>query len=155
MKFVTFTLVLMMSLMGCAQKKDAGQKKGIRPFNIAKKVEVDRVVPVILDERPLLATVTDLTAEPMQDGVILRATGLADTAQWWNVSLVTEAAPKGELRYSFRAMPPKADMIGWPAGSVTARQVTAAVFIPLARLQNGTHVIITARDNARSYSPNF
>ena len=112
MKFVTFTLVLMMSLMGCAQKKDADQKKGIWPFNIAKKVEVDRVVPVILDERPLLATVTDLTAEPMQDGVILRATGLADTAQWWNVALVKEAAPKGELRYSFRAMPPKADMIG-------------------------------------------
>jgi hypothetical protein len=46
-------------------------------------------------------------------------------------------------------------MIGWPAGSVMARQVTAAVFIPLARLQNGTRVIITARDNARSYSPNF
>ena len=72
MKFVTFTLVLMMSLMGCAQKKDAGQKKGIRPFNIAKKVEVDRVVPVILDERPLLATVTDLTAEPMQDHYFTR-----------------------------------------------------------------------------------
>ena len=85
MKFVTFTLVLMVSLMGCAQKKDADQQKGIWPLNIAKKVEVDRVVPVILDERPLLATVTDLTAEPMQDGIILRATGLADTAQWWNV----------------------------------------------------------------------
>ena len=130
MKFVTFTLVLMLSLMGCAQKKDADQKKGIWPFNIAKTVEVDRVVPVILDERPLLATVTDLTAEPMQDGIILRATGLADTAQWWNVALVKEATPKGELRYSFRAMPPKADMIGWPAGSVTARQVTAGRIAP-------------------------
>jgi hypothetical protein len=104
----------------------------------------------------MVANITKLVVEPMQDGIVLRVTATADTVGWWDAALVEELSQDGKLSYSFRGIPPQANMTS--ASRTSSRQqssITAAVFISAAQMKKATKIIVAARDNKKSISINF
>jgi hypothetical protein len=156
MKFIVIGLAFFMAVMGCAKSENQRPKKGIWPFNIEKKAKPDLVIPLKIDQRPMVANITKLVVEPMQDGIVLRVTATADTVGWWDAALVEELSQDGKLSYSFRGIPPQANMTS--ASRTSSRQqssITAAVFISAAQMKKATKIIVAARDNKKSISINF
>lgn len=102
------------------------------------------------DPRPTAEQITQMSVERMPGGAILRAAALPPTQGWWAADLVPEFDGQpvdGVLVYRFALLPPEgATRVSTPQ----SRELTAAVFIPDARLSQARQIIVRGALNERS-----
>ncbi len=106
------------------------------------------------DPRPRVAEITSLAVETVTGGVIVLATALPSTQGWFKPELVSDS-PDGKqvggvLSYSFRALPPRETQ---PPSTERSRTLTAAAFVPQARLADVRSVRVSGVLNSRSVRP--
>ena len=167
-------LTLVTTLSGCSGFRDSGAN----PFNWFG----GRQDPVIVreddavqndlipqrsglfaqrQERPTaddLATPIDqivgLAVEPVQGGVIVRATGLDRYSTSYNALLrpsnAEEVPQEGVLVYSFNRLVPEGARVG---GTEATRQITVGRFVSTQTLRNVRSIRVDAAQNARSVRP--
>ncbi len=111
-----------------------GNGSGLNPFNWFRSgPEVETLVPVeevvVIDTRPLIANVAAVRVDPLPDGIILRAVGIAAQQGYWEADLVADSTTpvNGVLTFGFRVAPPLNPAA--PVGSQRTREVHAAIFI--------------------------
>lgn len=106
-----------------------------------------------IDNRALVVEVTELAVHPVSGGAMVRAVGLPPTQGWWDVELRPEGgevrAEGGLLRLDFVASEPRQAR---PPGTPMSREVSAAVFVPQARLEDVRQITVTGQRNARTVS---
>lgn len=106
------------------------------------------------DPRPRVAEITSLAVEDVTAGAIVLATALPATQGWFEPELVNDA-PDGKpvggvLSYSFRAVPPRDSQ---PQSTQRSRVLTAALFIPDARLADVRSIRVNGAQNSKSVRP--
>ncbi|MGO4907195.1 hypothetical protein ACEN2J_02555 [Pseudorhodobacter sp. W20_MBD10_FR17] len=125
-------------------------KSRLNPFNWFGKSEETQVVAptaAAVDERALVAQVTDLTLEKMPGGVIVRATGLPPTQGFWEAELVARPIEDGIIAYDFRVFPP----ITPKASSTTqSREVIVAAYLSNIKLESIRQITVQGAGNART-----
>jgi hypothetical protein len=107
-------------------------------------------IPIRVDDRPLVAQVTELAVEPMRGGAIVRAVGLPPTQGWWDAQLIPEnrfEPENGELSFRFVLAPPPGPR---PQGAPVTREVSAGIFVSDFKLANTRRITVTGADNART-----
>lgn len=99
--------------------------------------------------RPLVAEVSALAVEPMDGGVIVRATGLPPSQGYWDAALVpTPREPvNGVMTYRFVAEPPAR---GSAPGTPWSREVEAAAFLSSYDLDQIREIVVIGAGNQRS-----
>jgi hypothetical protein len=125
----------------------------LNPFNWFGNSPEGAVVVVsgetgeIVDQRPLVATVTEMAIEQMPGGVIIRATGLPPTQGHWDAELVARPVEDGVLVYDFRLVPPPS-----PASVSTpqSREVIVASFLSTIKLEGVRQITVQGASNART-----
>jgi hypothetical protein len=123
----------------------------LNPFNwFGSSQEV--VLPSLIleapaDPRSLVASVTELTLERLQGGVIVRATGLPQTQGFWDAELVALPAEGGRLVYDFRVFPPTEVS---DASTPQSREITVAAFLTNFQLEGISDITVQGAANARS-----
>ena len=148
----SIVVVLALSLLaGCAQ---IGESR-FNPFNWGRGGDApDTLVPVdqriVIDNRPLVSQVTGLALEPTPGGLIVRATGQAPGAGFWQGDLVPDrrdgAVPDGVMAFQFRVAPPPAPQ---PAPTARSREIVVATFISDQQLRGVREVRIIGAGNSR------
>ncbi len=106
------------------------------------------------DIRPRVAEITSLAVEDVTGGAIVLATALPTTQGWFKPELVNDA-PNGKpangiLSYSFRAVPPRETR---RQSTQRSRVLTAALFVPDARLAGVRRIQVNGVLNSRSVQP--
>lgn len=106
------------------------------------------------DIRPRVAEITSLAVEDVTGGAIVLATALPTTQGWFKPELVSDA-PDGKpvdgiLSYSFRAVPPRETQ---RQSTQHSRVLTAALFVPDARLADVRSIQVNGVLNSRSVRP--
>lgn len=99
------------------------------------------------DRRPVVHQITEMEVRPMPGGVILYAVGLPRSQGWWDTGLIADndgEPVNGTLSYAFVAMPPFAPS---PVGPPLTREITAARFIPDARLTDVRQITVRGVEN--------
>lgn len=139
------------ALGGCGTFGSAGfGSASLNPFNwfgSSQETLAPSPLDKPVDQRLLVASVTDLTLERMQGGVIVRATGLPPTQGYWDAQLVARPVTDGTITYDFRVFPP----VGAAAVSTTqSREVTVASFLSDIQLENIREISVQGEGNARS-----
>jgi hypothetical protein len=102
-----------------------------------------------VDNRPLVAQITDLTIERTSSGAIVRATAMTPTPGWWDPALVAEnfgRATDGVLTLRFVAAPPR-EAVTAPSNS--ARQLIAVYPVSEALLETLSAIVVTGQENSR------
>lgn len=99
--------------------------------------------------RPLVAEVTALSIEPMDGGVIVRATGRPTSQGYWDAALVPtpREAVDGVMTYRFVANPPVTPM---PQGTPWSAGIEAAAFISAYDLDSIREITAISATNQRS-----
>ncbi|MFQ5622719.1 MAG: hypothetical protein ACE5FS_04910 [Paracoccaceae bacterium] len=77
----------------------------------------------VVDPTQLLPDVTDAKLEPVADGMILRATGIAPRQGYHGASLVAVGAEGSTIRFQIRAIPPA---FATPQGPPRSRRLLVA-----------------------------
>ncbi len=157
LRAATLTICLALGLTGCARLADSR----INPLNwfgrsasVAATPETrGPLVPsggvVVVDNRALIETVTDLRIERKPGGAIVRATGIAATQGYFNAQLVLTGIEGGVARYDFRVEAPA----GYEAvGSVGSRRITAAVTLGSSELAGIRSIEVRGATNAQRSS---
>ncbi len=116
-----------------------------------------------LDQRQPIASLLSARWEPLAEGRLLVVTGLAPTAGWWDVALVTEtpqpagrlrAGADGVLRLRLVGNPPPPDLAQARMPAQPGRDtLTAALAIPYPALDGMSQVVISGAGNAVSLRP--
>ncbi len=102
--------------------------------------------PVVIDNRPLVTSISALTVERTTTGAIVRASGVAPTQGFFNAELVPQGITDGVLTLAFRAQAPA----GFDAqGSALSRTIHAAYIMDRAELAAVRSVRVEAATNAR------
>ena len=148
------TLTLCAALAGCGSVSSSN----LNPFNWFGGGETAIAVTpegIPVDPRPLVDQVTNVVAERVPGGVILRATGLPPTLGYWSAELVPadpDLRPdeNGILTLDFRALPP---VTAQPVGSPAARQIVVGFFLSEQTLSGLRAVSVRAERNARDIRP--
>jgi hypothetical protein len=143
-------LALVAGLAGCGQ----GGGQGWNPVNWfspgPRVVTMAPPPPAIDDPRPLVASLTAMTVEPMPGGAIVRATGLPPTQGWWAAELLPgPEAERAEGRLSFRFVivpPPGPTRVS----TQPSREVTAGYFLSNRDLQGIREITVIAAGGSRS-----
>ncbi len=111
------------------------------------EIEFDQVI----DARPLIDTITNLTVERIPGGAIVRATGLPRSQGWQTADLVSEDSEgepvDGVLGFTFRAIPPEETT---RASTVQSREIVAAVYVSDITLARVREIRVTGASNART-----
>lgn len=152
------TAVLALSACGGGRVDETGERRGsmLNPLNWFGRnapEEAPSLVPqggfltLPEDRRPVVHQIVEMEVRPMPGGVILYAVGLPQSQGWWDTDLVADndgAPVDGVLSYAFVAMPPFAAS---PAGAQRTREITAARFIPDARLVDVRQITVRGVQN--------
>jgi len=140
-----------LALGGCDSFGSSGfGLSSLNPFNwFGSSQETALVLPSEkpADLRLLVASVTSLTLERMQGGVIVRATGLPPTQGFWDAQLVARPVEGGKIIYDFRVFPPISVA---PVSTPQSREVTVAAFLSDIKLANISQITVQGESNARS-----
>jgi hypothetical protein len=147
----TATLVglpALLLLVGCS----GTSQTSLNPFNWfgGGDEPPSLAIPVSVDNRPLVAEVTELAVEPVRGGAIVRAVGLPPTQGWWDAQLMPEnlfEPEGGELSFRFVLAPPPGPQ---RQGTPVSREVTAGIFVSDFKLANTRRITVTGADNART-----
>lgn len=145
------SLALVAALSGCA----AISESRVNPFNWFGQTQQESLAPPggwsgVIDNRPLVAEVSDMAVERFPGGAIIRAAGVTPTQGWWDAELVPENNGRpvdGVLTYNFVVAAPRAET---RVSTPQSRTVTAAVQITDRRLDGVRVIVIRGARNARS-----
>jgi len=153
------SLILAMAVSGCGFSGSA-----LNPFNWFDNIQQgpSTLAPeggyaaAKLDNRELVAEVTQLEIKRTQGGAIVSVTGLTPTQGWWNAELIADndgLPVDGVMSYQFVIARPDANT---PAAqrilAPESRSISVAAYIPNQRLEAVRKVIVTGANNARSVS---
>lgn len=124
----------------------------LNPFNWFGRSEAAQTTAQVqsgpaADARPLVSQVLSMSVEPMQGGVIVRATGLPPTQGWWDGELVALPIEDGKLVYDFRLVPP---LERTAVSTQRSREVTVAVYLSDFKLGSITSITVQGAQNART-----
>ncbi len=132
-----------------------GRGSGLNPFNwFQSEPEVETLVPldeeVIVDPRQPIAQIAAVRVDPLTDGIILRAVGIAATQGYWEADLVADSTTpvNGVLTFRFLVAPPLDP--GTRVGSQRSRQVQTAIFISNQSLAGVRGFRVVGRQNIQT-----
>ncbi|QUS35593.1 hypothetical protein [Falsirhodobacter algicola] len=134
-------LIASTALVGCSRLNPATWSGGS-----SAPAPVDTPAPKV-DERPLIAQVTELEVDRTGGGAIIRATGLAPTQGWYDAALVPVETTDGTLRFAFRAAPPASEQ---PVGPAATREIVVATAVDAATLSRAGRITVQGATNALS-----
>lgn len=125
------------------------------PFNWFDREpeETTSLVPAqarVIDNRALVAQVTEVALERRPGGAILRAVGVPPTQGWWDVELRPENDGNpvdGVLVFNFVVAEPRE---ATAQGSAQSREVTTAVYLSDIRLSTAREIRVQGAQNART-----
>ena len=137
-------------LAGCGGRREGGR----RWFGLGgRREEPDTLEPeggygsVFQDNRPLAPRVDSVTVEAATGGVIVRASGVMPTQQYWDADLVaarTDNPSDGVYRFDFRAWPPSPS--ARPAvGPPRSRELHVAAFVRTGDLEGARTVAVVSQ----------
>ncbi len=143
--------VVVFSLSGC----DSVRESRVNPFNWFGQSQEETLAPRTgwrreLDNRALVAQVSDMAVERFPGGAIIRAEGITPTQGWWDAELVAENDGRpvdGVLTYDFRIAAPRTET---RVSTPQSRSVSAAVRISDRRLEGVRMIVVRGAENARS-----
>lgn len=143
--------VVVLSLSGC----DGVRESRVNPFNWFGQSQEETLAPRTgwrreLDNRALVAQVSDMAVERFPGGAIIRAEGITPTQGWWDAELVAENDGRpvdGVLTYDFRIAAPRTET---RVSTPQSRSVSAAVRISDRRLEGVRMIVVRGAGNARS-----
>lgn len=130
----------------------AGCSSGVNPMNwggdAPVSIDPETTRAAEIGRRPLVADVTALSIEPMDGGVIVRATGLPPSQGYWDAALVPSPrdAVDGVMTYRFVAVPPPGPTA---TGTPWSREVEAAAFISTYDLGAIREIVVQGETNQR------
>lgn len=131
----------------------SGCGSGLNPMNWGgdspQSIDPEATQAAQVGERPLVADVSALAIEPMDGGVIVRATALPPTQGYWDAALVPFPPDpvNGVMTYRFVARPPGAPAA---AGSPWSREIEAAAFISAYDLDAIREIVVQGAANQRA-----
>ena len=142
-------LALTMALSACGTIRDSR----FNPFNWfgTSRSEPTTLGPIAstVDNRALVAQVTQLAIERTSTGAIVRAEGLTPTQGWWDAELVpqTSLTPiDGVVVYEFRiASPGRATRVS----TAQSRSITVAANLTQAQLDTIREIVVVGAENQR------
>jgi hypothetical protein len=142
-------LVAGLTLSGCGGFSESR----VNPMNWfgGSREEVPDLGPTELsvDNRGLVAQVTELTIERTSTGAIVRATGMTPEPGWWDAELVAENFGRpvdGVLALRFVAAPPREPV---PATNDRARRLIAVYTLNESILETISDIVVTGSQNSR------
>lgn len=146
MKKLILSVVAIGLLAGCS---GSGSVSSLNPFRRAPQPEEGLVTATrVPDGRELIASITDLKAEPTRNGLILRALGEAPVQGYFDVELseTNNGLPDetGTLTFEFRGKPPVYPLA---ANTQRSREITAGVYISEITLKNVRALRVVAAQN--------
>ena len=156
-KSVLAMLVGATVLSGCATVRDSALNPlnwfGSRsdPTVAVPRDQLPPLVPEgagvqIIDQREVIAQVTEARLERTADGALLRATGIAPAQGFFNAQLVRVASDSASvLRFQFRAQRPAGEAI---IGSAASREITVATPLSEQTLVGIRSVIVEGASGA-------
>ncbi|MCF8486405.1 MAG: hypothetical protein K9G71_14445 [Rhodobacteraceae bacterium] len=144
---LTAALIALLVLTSCGKVRDSR----LNPFNWfgrSEQTETLQTVQKPADPRPLVADVVSMNVEPYSGGAIVRATGISPTQGYWDAELVElENDEPGHLILEFRLFPPVAEQ---GVNTPRSREVTVAMTLSPARLENISRITVQGASNART-----
>jgi hypothetical protein len=144
---LTAALIALLVLTSCGKVRDSR----LNPFNWfgrSEQTETLQTVQKHADPRPLVADVVSMAVEPYSGGAIVRATGISPTQGYWDAELVeVENDEPGHLILEFRLFPPVAEQ---GVNTPRSREVTVAMTLSPARLENISRITVQGASNART-----
>lgn len=144
---LTAALIALLVLTSCGKVRDSR----LNPFNWfgrSEQTETLQTVQKPADPRPLVADVVSMNVEPYSGGAIVRATGISPTQGYWDAELVeVENDESGHLILEFRLFPPVAEQ---GVNTPRSREVTVAMTLSPARLENISRITVQGASNART-----
>jgi hypothetical protein len=144
---LTAALIALLVLTSCGKVRDSR----LNPFNWfgrSEQTETLQTVQKPADPRPLVADVVSMAVEPYSGGAIVRATGISPTQGYWDAELVeVENDEPGHLILEFRLFPPVAEQ---GVNTPRSREVTVAMTLSPARLENISRITVQGASNART-----
>lgn len=144
---LTAALIALLVLTSCGKVRDSR----LNPFNWfgrSEQTETLQTVQKPADPRPLVADVVSMNVEPYSGGAIVRATGISPTQGYWDAELVeVENDEPGHLILEFRLFPPVAEQ---GVNTPRSREVTVAMTLSPARLENISRITVQGASNART-----
>ena len=142
---LTLALCVVLATASCSSVRNSR----LNPFNLFGRSTATetRAAVKLEDKRLLVQQVSTLVIEPMQGGVIVRATGLPPTQGFWRAELVAGEVEDGRIAYAFRVFPPIANRI---AGTVPSREIEAAAYLSNAKLATISEITVQGAANART-----
>jgi hypothetical protein len=103
------------------------------------------------DGRLLIREVTELHVEKVDSGAIVRASGLPPTQGWWDAELVAQNRGRpdeeGVLTFRFLVWPP---LTATRTSTPRSRRLSAAAFVPNARLDTISTIVVQGQSNSLS-----
>jgi hypothetical protein len=148
---LTLALILM-TATGCARLAESRLNplnwfERSTPMTAVDRSQVRPLVPEVApatDPRALIARVTGLVIESTPDGAIIRATGTAQAAGYFNAELVPVGLQDGVLTYEFRVAAPPAPVSG------AATPIAVATVLTAAELQGLTAIQVVGATDGRT-----
>ncbi len=145
-------LALALVLGGCGTVRESR----VNPFNwFGQSQEEVTLAPRggwsgVVDNRALVAEVSEMAVERFPGGAIVRAAGITSTQGWWDAELVAlnDGRPvDGVLTYEFRIAAPRTPT---RVSTPQSRTVSAAVRVSDRRLEGVRSIVVRGAQNARS-----
>lgn len=146
MKSIILSVATISLLASCS---GSGSVSSLNPFSRAPAPEETLVTATrVPDGRELIATLTELRAEPTRNGIILRALGKAAVQGYYDVELseTNNGLPDetGTLTFEFRGKPPALPLA---ANTERSREIVAGVFISQINLKSVKALRVVAAQN--------
>lgn len=146
MKKIILSIATISLLANCS---GSGSVSSLNPFQREPRPEEALVTTTrIPDGRELIATVTELRAEPTRNGVILRAQGKTNVQGYYDVELseTNGGLPDetGMLTFELRGKPPQFPLA---ANTDRSRDIVAGTFVSQITLKSVRSLRVVAAQN--------
>lgn len=137
-------------LAGCGGRRDGGRRGW---FGFGRRDEPETLEPeggfisAQTDPRPLAPRVDSMAIERVTGGVIVRATAVMPTQEYWDADLVPAPGDNprdGVYRFDFRAWPP-VDPTQVRVGTPRSRELNVGAFISNGDLDGVRSVAVVAQ----------
>lgn len=142
-------VVVAVALVGCGNMRQSR----LNPRNWFGTSHEERpdlgAISSTIDNRALVAQITELAIEPTSSGALLRAEAVMPTAGWWDAELVADnngRPVQGVLTFRFVAAAPRTPA---PDTGVRSRTLVAAHPLSSALLEVTSEVVVTGSANSR------
>lgn len=144
-----FGAMLGLSLLAGCSDANLSSANPINWFNrdTQKSAVVETEEVVLVDTRELLPEVTEVSKEPISNGIVLLAKGLPPTQGFWSPVLVPtndEQPLDGVLTYELRATGPTDQVV---EGTEDSRELQAARIITADKLEGVSGIRVIALAN--------